>query len=119
MKGFQIKKQLILLKMCVTSLLCGPQAYFMEIQMGCGGGGGLELGNAEGRGTQAVLEIQVDGGSQKTMPSVVGVWIFSGITHGMITCMYGFIIYIQCTMIAKPIKVQDLCYSVIRSYTLS
>ena len=29
-----------------------------------GGGGGLELGNPEGRGPQAVLEIQVDGGSK-------------------------------------------------------
>ena len=35
----------------------------MEIQMG-GGGGVFELGNPEGRGTQAVLEIQVDGGSK-------------------------------------------------------
>ena len=26
MKGFQLKKQLNLLKMCVTSLLCGPRA---------------------------------------------------------------------------------------------
>ena len=31
----------------------------MEIQMG---GGVFELGNPEGRGAQAVLEIQVDGG---------------------------------------------------------
>ena len=36
---------------------------FMEIQVG-GGGGVFELGNPEGRGTQAVLEIQVDGGSK-------------------------------------------------------
>ena len=51
----------------------------MEIQMG---GGIFELGNPEGRGAQAVLEIQVEGGGgQKTVPSVVGVWIFSGITH--------------------------------------
>ena len=51
----------------------------MEIQMG---GGVFELGNPEGRGAQAVLEIQVEGGGgQKTVPSVVGVWIFSGITH--------------------------------------
>ena len=53
---------------------------FMEIQMG---GEVFELGNPEWRGAQAVLEIQVDGGGggQKTVPSVVGVWIFSGITH--------------------------------------
>ena len=53
----------------------------MEIQMG--GGGVFELGNPEWRGAQAVLEIRVDGGrgGQKTVPSVVEVWIFSGITH--------------------------------------
>ena len=36
---------------------------FMEIQMG--GGGVFELGNREGRGAEAVLEIQVDGGGKK------------------------------------------------------
>ena len=52
---------------------------FMEIQMGKGV---FEPGNPEGRGAQAVLEIQVEGGGgQKTVPSVVGVWIFSGITQ--------------------------------------
>ena len=51
----------------------------MEIQMG---GGVFKLGNPEWRGAQAVLEIQVDGGGgQKTVPSVVGVWIFSGIAQ--------------------------------------
>ena len=45
------------------------------------GGGVFELGNPEGRGAQAVLEIQVEGGGTKTVPSVVGVWIFSGITQ--------------------------------------
>ena len=51
---------------------------FMEIQIG---GGSLNLEILRGGGTQAVLEIQVDGGGvQKTMPSVMGVWIFSGIT---------------------------------------
>ena len=51
----------------------------MEIQMG---GGVFELGNPEGMGAQAVLEIQVGGGGgQKTVPSIMGVWIFSGITH--------------------------------------
>ena len=49
----------------------------MEIQMG---GGVFELGNPEGRGAQAVLEIQVDGAS-KNRAFVVGVWIFSEITH--------------------------------------
>ena len=51
---------------------------FMEIQTG---GGVFELGNPDGRGAQAVLEIQVEVGGQKTVPSVVGVWIFSGITQ--------------------------------------
>ena len=51
---------------------------FMEIHMG---GGVFKLGNPEGRGAEAVLEIQGDGGGSKTVPSVVGVWIFSGITH--------------------------------------
>ena len=35
---------------------------FMEIHMG---GGVFELGNPEGRGAQAVLEIQVGGGVKK------------------------------------------------------
>ena len=49
---------------------------------GSGGGGVFELGNPEGRGAQAVLEIQVErGGGQKTVPSVMGVWVFSGITQ--------------------------------------
>ena len=40
------------------------------------------MGILRGGGAQAVLEIQVErGGGQKTVPSVVGVWIFSGITH--------------------------------------
>ena len=47
---------------------------FMEIQMG---GGIFELGNPEGRGVQAVLEIQVGGGGgQKTVPSSWGVDFF-------------------------------------------
>ena len=52
----------------------------MEIQMG---EGVFEPGNPDGRGAQAVLEIQVErgGGGQKTVPSVVGVWITSGITQ--------------------------------------
>ena len=37
---------------------------FMEIQRG-GGGRVFELGNPEGRGAQAVLEIRVDGGIKK------------------------------------------------------
>ena len=54
----------------------------MEIQMGGGGGGSLNLEILRGGGAQAVLEIQVEaGGGQKTMPSIVRVWIFSGITH--------------------------------------
>ena len=48
-----------------------------------GGGGGVSL-NLEilrGVGSQAVLEIQVEGGGKKTVPSIMGLWIFSGITH--------------------------------------
>ena len=57
--------------------------------MGWGRGGGLfQLGNPKGRGVQAVLEIQVDGEGEKTMPSVVGVWIFSGITPCCIRSLY-------------------------------
>ena len=44
------------------------------------GRGVFELGNPEGRGAQAVLEIQGDGGGG-TVPSVVRVSIFSGITQ--------------------------------------
>ena len=46
----------------------------MEIQMGRGV---FELGNPEGRGAEAVLEIQVDGGGgQKTVPSIMGCGFF-------------------------------------------
>ena len=49
------------------------------------GGGAFKLGNPEGRGggAQAVSEIQVEGGGsgQNTVPSVIGVWIFSGMTQ--------------------------------------
>ena len=52
----------------------------MEIQMG---GGVFELENPEGRGAEAVLEIQVDGGGRgsKNCAFHHGVWIFSGITQ--------------------------------------
>ena len=51
----------------------------MEIQTG---GGVLGLGNPDGRGGLAVLEIRVEGGVKKGWyPSGGGVWIFSGITH--------------------------------------
>ena len=45
----------------------------MEIQMG---GGVFELGNPEGRGAQAVLEIQVDGGVKNRAFSRGGVDFF-------------------------------------------
>ena len=46
------------------------------------GGEVFELGNPEWRRAQAVLEIQVEGGGgKKTVPSIMGVWVFSGITH--------------------------------------
>ena len=46
-----------------------------------GGWGVFELRILRGVGAQAVLEIQVEGGGKKTVPSVMGLWIFSGITH--------------------------------------
>ena len=52
---------------------------FMEIQMG-GGGGSLNLEILRGGGLKQFWKSRWMGG-QKTMPSVVGVWIFSGITH--------------------------------------
>ena len=55
---------------------------FIEIQMGGEGGGGVfELGNPEGRGPQAVLEIQVDRGVKKPCLRSWGCGFFSGITH--------------------------------------
>ena len=54
---------------------------FVEIQMGGWGWGVFELRILRGVGAQAVLEIQVEGGGKKTVPSVMGLWIFSGITH--------------------------------------
>ena len=49
----------------------------MEIRAG---GGVFGLGNPRVRGGLVVPEIRVEGG-KKIMPSVGGVWIFSGITH--------------------------------------
>ena len=53
----------------------------MEIQMG--GGGVFELGNPEWRGDSSSFGNPGGwgGGGQKTVPSVVEAWIFSGITH--------------------------------------
>ena len=47
------------------------------------GGGVFELGNPEGRGGGDSSSFGNSGGrvGQKTMPSVMGVWIFPGITH--------------------------------------
>ena len=50
----------------------------MEIRAG---GGVFGLGNPGRRGGLVVPEIRVEGGVRKIMPSVGGVWIFSGITH--------------------------------------
>ena len=51
------------------------------------GGGVFELGNSEGRGAEAVLEIQVEGGGIKKpcLPSS-GFGFFSGITHSHKLC---------------------------------
>ena len=56
---------------------------FMKIRMG--GRGVFELGNPEGRGGSSSFGNVGGRGSQKTMPSIVGVWIISGITNS-ITC---------------------------------
>ena len=68
-----------ILSHCVLSKITVSN-NFMEIQMGVGV---FELGNPEGKGAEAFLKIQVDGGVKQTVPSVVGVWIFSGITQLM------------------------------------
>ena len=72
---------------------------FMKIQMG------------EGVFEQAVLEIQVGGGGeggQKTVPSVVEVWIFSGITQ-LLIIRY---LHYSNLVITRFIKTTDLsqCY---------
>ena len=41
---------------------CLKGLFFIQNPDGLGGGGVFELGTPEGRGPQAVLEIQVDGG---------------------------------------------------------
>ena len=50
----------------------------MEIQAG---GGVFGLGNPVGRGGHSDPGNPGGRGCQKTLPSVGGVWIFSGITH--------------------------------------
>ena len=52
---------------------------FVEIQMG---GGAFKLGNPEGRGGSSSFGNSGGrGGGQNTVPSVIGVWIFSGMTQ--------------------------------------
>ena len=54
---------------------------FMEIQMGWGGGS-LNLEILSGGGLKQFWKSRwMGGGGQKTVPSVVEAWIFSGITH--------------------------------------
>ena len=53
---------------------------FMEIRMGWGGGGSLNL-EILGGGAQAVSEIQMEEGIKKPCLPLEGVWIFSGINH--------------------------------------
>ena len=48
---------------------------------GRGGGGSLALEILVRGGVTVIQEIRVGGGGQKTLPSVRGVWIFSGITQ--------------------------------------
>ena len=53
---------------------------FVEIQMG---GGAFKLGNPEGRGggLKQFRKFRWKGGGQNTVPCVIGVWIFSGMTQ--------------------------------------
>ena len=55
----------------------------MEIQMG---GGSLNLEILRGGGLKQFWRSRWEGG-KKTVPSVVGVWIFSGITHSADTSL--------------------------------
>ena len=45
------------------------------------GGGAFELGNPDGRGGSSSSGNSGGRGGQNTVPSVVGVWIFSGMTQ--------------------------------------
>ena len=60
---------------CKVKLQCLNN--FMEIQMG---GGLFKLGILRGGGLKQFWKFRWEGG-KKTMPSIVGVWIFSGITR--------------------------------------
>ena len=53
----------------------------MEIQEGEGGGGSLALEIRVGGGSTDPGNPVGSGGGQKTLPSIGGVWIFSGITQ--------------------------------------
>ena len=53
----------------------------MEIWAGGGGGGSLALEIRVGGGDHSDPGNPDGRGGQKTLPSVGGVWIFSGITH--------------------------------------
>ena len=56
--------------------------FVTQRQDGWGGGGRVfELGNPEGRGGSSSFGNSGGTGGQKTVPSVGGVWIFSGITQ--------------------------------------
>ena len=65
----------------------------MEIQMG--GGGSLNLEILRGGGLkQFWISRWMGGGGKKIVPSVVGVWIFSGITH----CMKHHVVSHMCVL---------------------
>ena len=54
----------------------------MEIRM-VGGGGALNLEILRGRRLKQFWKSRWKGGGQQTMPSIVGVWIISGITYSI------------------------------------
>ena len=47
------------------------------------GGGSLNLEILRGGGLKQFGNLGGRGGGQKTVPSIMGVWIFSGITHSI------------------------------------
>ena len=74
------------------------------------GGGVFELGNPEGRGAQAVFEIQVEGGAGvKNCAFCRGMWIFSGITQCTLPFMQKIVIDSYCHKICDDIECQKRC----------
>ena len=70
--------------MCLFSIACKINLGLLKNNGNPGGRGGLWPCKSGWEGVTVIQEIQVGGGGgggQKTLPSVGGVWIFSGVTH--------------------------------------